>query len=150
MLERLFPALRHKDQGEFVPAKDVWNMLDMYMAAPFAMQSPFSRLTPAVDVSETADAIIVTAELPGMKPEEVELHAENNYLMLRGHKKSESEEKKGNSVRRECSYGSFSRSVPLPAEIQPDKVTAKYKNGILTVHLPKSEKTMARRITVES
>lgn len=150
MLEKLFPALRHRDQGQSVANKDVWNMLDTFMASPFAMPSGFGKLTPAVDVSETPEAISVTAELPGMKPEEVELHVENNYLVIRGQKKSETEEKKENYLHRECSYGSFSRSIPLPAEVQPEQITAKYKNGILKVHLPKSEKAMTKRISIES
>lgn len=149
MLEKLFPALRRKDQGQAVPQKDVWNMLDTFMAAPFAMRSTLGELTPAVDVSETPEAITVTAELPGMKPEEVDLHVEHNYLVIRGHKKCETEERKENSLHRECSYGSFSRSIPLPAEVQADKVKAKYKNGVLTVHLPKSEKAMTKRISVQ-
>ncbi|HDQ39588.1 MAG TPA: Hsp20/alpha crystallin family protein [Desulfonatronum sp.] len=149
MLERLLPTFRQKDPNQTVPAKDVWDMLDTFMSSPLAMQSAFGKLTPAVDVSETPEAITVTAELPGMKPEEVDLHVENNFLVLRGHKKSETEEKKENFVHKECTYGSFSRSVPLPAEVQAEKVTAKYKNGVLTVHLPKSEKAMTKRISIE-
>lgn len=149
MLDKLFPALRRKEQGQPVPERDVWNMLDAFMASPFAMPAGFGGLTPAVDVSETPEAITVTAELPGMKPEEVDLHVENNYLVLRGHKKSEIEEKKENYLHRECSYGSFSRSVPLPTEVVADKVKAKFKNGVLTVHLPKSEKAKTKRISIE-
>jgi HSP20 family protein len=150
MLERLFPSIRQKNQDAIDPSREVWNMLDTYMASPFAMRPTFDRITPTVDVSETTEDVTVTAELPGMKLEDVELQVENNYLMIRGHKKSESEKKKENYVHRECSYGAFSRSVPLPAEIQPDKATAKYKNGVLTVHLPKNEKAHPKRISIES
>jgi HSP20 family protein len=149
MLDKLFSALRRKEQGQPLPEKDVWSMLDASMASPFTMPAWLGRLTPVVDVSETPEAITVTAELPGIKPEEVELHVENNYLVLRGHKKSEIEEKKENYLRRECSYGSFSRVVSLPTEVLADKAQAKYKNGVLTVHLPKSEKAKTKRISIQ-
>jgi len=149
MLDKLFSALRRKEQGQSGLERDVWSMLDAFMASPFAMSAGFGRLTPAVDVSETPEAITVTAELPGMRPEEIDLYVENNYLVLRGHKKSEAEEKKENYLRRECAFGSFSRSVPLPTEVLADKVNAKFKDGVLTVHLPKSEKTKTQHINIE-
>ena len=150
MLDRLFPALRHGGKTQPAPDRDVWNMLDTFMTTPLAFgPQGFERLTPAVDVSETAEVVTVTAELPGMAAEDVELHVENNYLVLRGQKKSETEEKKENYLHRECRYGTFSRSVPLPAEVLAEKVNARFKKGVLTVTLPKSEKAKTKRIKIE-
>jgi len=123
--------------------------MEPFFSSPFPSRGAFEKMMPAVDVSETEEAVKVNAELPGMAPEDVEVHVENNYLVLRGEKKAQREEKKENAVHRECSYGSFSRSIPLPAEIQSDKVTATFKNGVLTVTLPKSEKAQTRRISID-
>jgi HSP20 family protein len=150
MLDKLFPALRPQGQAEGTRPADIFSMMEPFFTSPFSMSPTFGKMMPAVDVSETPEAVTVNAELPGMGPEDVEIHVENNYLILHGEKKSESEEKKENAVHRECAYGSFSRSIPLPAEIQADKVTAKFKNGVLKVILPKSEKAQTKRITIES
>lgn len=150
MLERFFPMLRPRGNVEGKRQADVFSMMEPFFSSPFSLREPFEKMMPAVDVSETEEAVLVNAELPGMAPEEVELHVEQSYLVLRGEKKAEREEKKENAVHKECSYGSFSRSIPLPAEIQADKVTAKFKNGVLRVTLPKSEKAQTKRISIES
>jgi HSP20 family protein len=150
MLDRLFPVHRARGHAQQNQPADIFSIMEPFFAAPFSENAPYRKLTPSVDVSETEDSITVNAELPGLSPEDVELHVENNYLVLRGEKKSEHEEKKKNSVHRECVYGGFSRAIPLPAEIQADKVTAKFKNGVLKVTLPKSEKAQTRRISIDS
>ncbi|WP_028571320.1 Hsp20/alpha crystallin family protein [Desulfonatronum lacustre] len=150
MLNRFFPVLRPKGNVESARQPDLFSMMEPYFSSPFPARESFEKMMPAVDVSETEQAVLVNAELPGLEAEDVELHVENNYLVLRGVKKEEREEKKKNAVHRECSYGSFSRSIPLPAEIQSDKVTAKFKNGVLKVTLPKSEKAQTKRISIES
>ncbi|TVQ99961.1 MAG: Hsp20/alpha crystallin family protein [Desulfovibrionales bacterium] len=150
MVNRLFPVLRPKGNIEGQRQADLFSIMEPFFASPFTTRGGFEKMMPAVDVSESEEAVIVNAELPGMAPEDVELHVENNYLILKGEKKAEREEKKENAVHKECSYGSFSRSIPLPAEIQADKVSAKFKNGVLKVTLPKSEKAQAKRISIES
>ena len=150
MLNRILPVSRTKGNVEGARQPDLFSMMEPFFSAPFSTRSSFGKMMPAVDVSETEDNILVNAELPGMAPEGIELHVENNYLILRGEKKSEREETKENAVHRECSYGSFSRSIPLPVEVQADKVSAKFKNGVLKVTLPKSEKAQSKRISIES
>jgi HSP20 family protein len=93
--------------------------------------------TPAVDVSETEDSIIVKADLPGVKPEEIEINISDNILTIRGEKKREEEEKKENFYRVERYYGSFMRAIQLPTEVDVEKVKATYKDGVLKVVLPK-------------
>jgi len=107
-------------------------------------------LTPAFDISETANEIHVKAELPGMDPKEIEITVTGDLLTIKGEKKEEKEEKGENFHRRERRYGSFSRSFRLPVEVKADTINAGYKDGVLTVTLPKAEKEKARRIEVTS
>lgn len=105
--------------------------------------------TPSLDVSETKDKVVVKAEAPGIDPKEMEISMSGGVLTLKGEKKKEREEKEENYHLVERSYGSFSRSVRLPAEVQEDKVKASYKDGVLTITLPKTERAKDRAIKIE-
>jgi HSP20 family protein len=94
---------------------------------------------PKVDVSETEDAVHVTAELPGMKQEDVDVTLSDGHLVLRGEKKSETQDQQKNYHRVERSYGTFERSILLPAAVDDKKVEASFKNGVLEIVLPKVE-----------
>ena len=107
-------------------------------------------LTPAFDISETDNEIHVKAELPGMDPKEIEINLTGDLLTIKGEKKEETEEKGEDYHRRERRYGSFARSFRLPVEVKADSVNAAYKDGVLTLTLPKGEKEKARRIEVTS
>ncbi|MFA5072576.1 MAG: Hsp20/alpha crystallin family protein [Nitrospirota bacterium] len=98
---------------------------------------------PRVDVSENDKAILITAELPGMSEKDIDISISEDVLVIRGEKKEDKEEKSKNYYYSERSFGSFNRSIPLPREINADKISADFKKGILTVTLPKSAKTMA-------
>ncbi|MFN3406978.1 MAG: Hsp20/alpha crystallin family protein [Caldimicrobium sp.] len=104
---------------------------------------------PAVDVSETEDEIIVKADLPGVKPDDIEINIVDNILTIKGEKKRETEEKKENFYRVERFYGSFMRSIQLPVEIDREKIKAQYKDGVLKVVLPKKPESKAKVIKVE-
>jgi HSP20 family protein len=93
---------------------------------------------PAVDVWETEKEMIVRAELPGMTCEELDLTLSSNVLTIRGEKKAEHMDDQEDVRRNECFFGSFSRSVTLPSQIDQDAVEAQYKQGVLTVKLLKS------------
>jgi HSP20 family protein len=103
---------------------------------------------PAVDVFEEADSIRINAELPGVKPEDIDISVEGNLLTIRGTKQQETEEKTERVHRYERMYGAFERSFTLPASVDPQNIKASYDNGVLTVTLPKSEKAKPRRIEV--
>jgi HSP20 family protein len=105
---------------------------------------------PAVDVSEKPKEVIVKAELPGMDPKEIDISMQGNVLTLRGERKQEKEEKEESYHRVERSYGAFSRSVRLPAEVQPDKVKATYKDGVLTIEMPKTKEEAVKKIEVKT
>jgi HSP20 family protein len=90
----------------------------------------------------------ILAELPGVKPEDVKLSLENNLLTIRGEKKQQAEERTERVHRYERSYGVFERSFALPSTVDPDKISASFQNGILTVTVPKAERARPREIPV--
>lgn len=105
-----------------------------------------------VDVSETDDAIEVEAELPGVAEDDIDVQVIDNVLTIRGEKRSEHEEKKkGGYFVKERAYGSFARSIPLPFDVDPDTVEAVFKNGLLTLTLPKPPEAVkeTRKIAIK-
>jgi HSP20 family protein len=105
--------------------------------------------TPSCDIYETDNAIVVKAELPGVKRENVNIKIENNLLTIRGERKFEEEAKKENYHRIERSYGEFMRSFTLPVSIDTKKVTAEFKDGMLKVLLPKLEEAKPKAIDIK-
>jgi HSP20 family protein len=110
----------------------------------------FFGWAPAVDLYEDKDNFVVKAELPGMKKEEIELSLHQNNLILSGERKTESEAKEGETSRSERYFGKFQRSLELPKPVDPNRVAATYKDGILTVTLPKTEESKPRQISVKA
>ncbi|MHB1080101.1 MAG: Hsp20/alpha crystallin family protein [Prosthecobacter sp.] len=108
-----------------------------------------SQWTPLVDIIEDNNEYLVKAELPELKKEEVKVNVENGELTISGERKSEKEEKGKKFHRIERSYGSFLRSFTLPESVNADKVSAEFKDGVLSVHLPKDEKAKPRSIDVK-
>jgi HSP20 family protein len=105
---------------------------------------------PAVEMYEKADKFIVRAELPGMKREEIDVSVVGDILTITGERKAEAEIKDEDYYRCELCYGKFSRSVGLPAAVDPAKVDASYENGILEITLPKVEAAKPKKITVKT
>jgi len=103
---------------------------------------------PRLDLAESDDEVTVKLELPGVDPKEVEINVTGNVLSVRGEKKQEHEEKEKNYRRVERRYGAFHRSIQLPGTVDPDKVDAQYKNGLLTITLGKREDLRPKRIAV--
>lgn len=109
-------------------------------------------MIPSVDVSETDAEVQVQTDLPGFKPEEVDIEINDNYLTISGTHTEEQEDKPGNGRKYhqvERRSGSFSRSVLLPCAVKQDAVEAELKEGVLTVTLPKSEEARRQKITVK-
>ena len=104
---------------------------------------------PSIDVTETNGDITVTAELPGVKQEEVDIAIADDVLTLKGEKKEEKEVKEKNYHRIERSYGRFQRSVGLPTGVQADKAKATYKDGILRITVPKVEEAKPKQIKID-
>jgi HSP20 family protein len=105
--------------------------------------------TPAVDILETDNELVVKADLPDVDMQDIHVEIENGTLTLRGERKFEKEERDTGYHRIERSYGSFARYFSLPDTVEPDKVKADYKNGVLTVTLPKKEIAKPRSIKVQ-
>jgi len=106
--------------------------------------------TPTVDLTDTNGEFTLTAELPGVEPKDVEVSVEDGAMTIRGEKKEERQEETKNRRLYERSYGSFERSFTLPRSVDPDQVKADFENGVLTVHLPKREGAMGRKIEIRS
>lgn len=103
---------------------------------------------PAVDVAETPEALTLYAELPGLSREDVDITLENNVLTVRGERKFEKDVKEENFHRIERAYGSFSRSFTLPNNVKGDGVEATFKDGVLSVRIPKAEEAKSRKIAI--
>ncbi|MDO3378296.1 Hsp20/alpha crystallin family protein [Geoalkalibacter halelectricus] len=114
--------------GELMEREDLWG-----------------GLFPAVDVAETDKEVLVTAELPGLDEKDIDVSLSGGYLSIRGEKKAEKENKEEQYYRKESYYGSFQRTIPLPAEVVEDQVEATYKKGMLKVKLPKSPAAQKER-----
>jgi HSP20 family protein len=108
----------------------------------------FGGWNPPVDILEDKDRLTVKAELPGFKREEIEVSLHENNLILSGERNYEDEKTEGQLYRSERYYGKFHRSIALPFAVDQGKIQAKYRDGILTVSLPKSEKAKAKQIEV--
>lgn len=124
-MDQLFDDFRHHF-GEFPSTslwKDAWNE-GTYM--------------PNIDLSEDETSVHLTAEMPGMTAEDIHVSYRDQMLMIRGEKKSDKEVKEKQYTRRERSYGSFTRSVMLPCEIESDRIEATFRNGVLTLNMPKT------------
>ena len=104
---------------------------------------------PPLDVSETDDEVKVEAELPGTSRDEIRLSVTGNVLTIQGEKKHEAEKKEANYHRVERSYGSFSRSLILPANVNAEKISAQYKDGVLSLSLPKTEESKPKQIEIK-
>lgn len=127
--------------------------LDRLFEVPLAEFARGSRLlsgwTPALDVFEDKDSLIVKAELPGMKKDEIEVSLHDGALSISGERKNESKFEDAEVYRSERFLGRFQRSVSLPTPVAADKVTAQYKDGILTITLPKTEEAKPKQIDVK-
>jgi HSP20 family protein len=101
-------------------------------------------------LTETDGNVMVKAELPGMDPKDIDVEVTGDMLTLRGEKKTEEEKKDERYYCRERHYGSFQRSFRLPAGVQSDKVDAQFKNGVLTINIPKSEESKQKKIEIKT
>lgn len=104
--------------------------------------------TPAIDVEETTDDLIVRAELPGIRKEDVSISYEKGLLTIRGERRFENENQNRNYHRLERSYGTFTRSFVLPTSVDPDKAEASYEDGVLELVMPKREEARPRQIEI--
>ena len=113
-----------------------------------ADESSITTWAPAVDIFETEHELVVKADLPDIKPEELDIRVENNILTIRGERKFEKKVNENNYLRVERSYGAFSRSFSLASTVNSEAIKAEYKNGVLTLTIPKREEAKPKQIKV--
>lgn len=135
------------------PFRDMDNiskeMANFMERTPFGF---FSKATsPRVDVYETNEDVVVKAEIPGVSKEDLNVYVDENSIRLSGQSKRDTEYKDENAYRTERFYGSFSRTIPLPVEVKSEQAKAEYKDGILSVTVPKVESTQmkGRRVDIQ-
>ena len=130
------------------------NEIDRLFEEPFsfwgATQPFMSGWSPALDVFEDKDNLVVKAELPGMKKEDIEISLHDNVLSLSGERKEEQKHHQGEIHRSERFVGKFQRTFSLPTPVEAEKVKASYKDGILTVTLPKTEASKPKQIEIKA
>lgn len=150
-LTRPFSAMREDIQRLMNDMEQQW------MAPTRSSWWPGERLgakaamwAPAVDVIEEEKQIKVKAQVPGIKPEDLDIEVEADHLTIRGETVHKQEEEKGNVYHSEISYGKVFRRIPLPTEVQSEKAKADFEHGMLTITLPKAEGTHRHRIKVSS
>jgi HSP20 family protein len=132
--------------------RPAWGFFDR-LFEDFELPSPFSEemtFTPAFDVSETENELIVKAEVPGMDQKDIDINLSDGLLTITGEKKHEKEDKNENYHCVERHYGKFSRTMRVPFEVEADKVDATYKDGVLKVTLPKSETAKPKKIEIKT
>ena len=115
------------------------------------LDRPFSgyKAWPAIDVAEEEDAIIVRAEVPGCKADDIDISVHGNVLTISGEKKLSEEKKEKGYYHVESTYGSFRREVTLPTDVNQSKVDASYKDGVLSINLPKAEKAKTIKVKIK-
>src|SRR6202049_3393978 len=111
-------------------------------------ESAITTWAPPVDIYETLNELVVKADLPDVNEKDIDIRVENNLLTIRGERKFEKNVGQDNYLRVERTYGAFSRSFSLPNTVNPEAIRAEYKNGVLTVNLPKREEAKPRQVKV--
>jgi HSP20 family protein len=105
--------------------------------------------TPAVDIYEDEEGLSLRFDLAGVEPKDVDIRFENGLLTIKGERKLEKEDKKDNYHRIELSYGAFNRSFSLPSTVDPEKIRAESRNGVLSIHLPKKPEAKPKTVQVK-
>ncbi len=150
---------RHHEEEPLVPAaREIEDFFAEAFEHPWRwwMRAPLRRaarevvrFTPDIDMSETDKDYRVTAELPGLSKDDVQISLDEGVLTISGEKREEKKEEKENYWRMERSYGSFVRRVPLPSGVNEDAIEASFKDGVLTITLPKTEEAKGKKIEIK-
>ena len=134
-----------------VPFDALWDEMDRWASDLFHDGAGVDRsFEPVLDVTEDENAVSVRAEVPGMDPKDIHIEVDEGVLTLRGEKKEEKDEQKDGRHWTERRYGSFARAISLPAYVDAGKVEAKYKDGVLSITLPKTEQAKPKQVEVKA
>jgi HSP20 family protein len=140
-----------REARDYMSLRDAMDRLfDESFLRPFGAQGGMGVLsTPAVDLIETDDEVVVTATVPGLKPEDLKITLVGDVLQISGQSSAQTERKDATYHMQERRYGAFSRSIPLPTPVVSDKVNAEFENGELTVRLPKAQEARPKSIAIK-
>ena len=144
-------AMRRWDP--FQELSSIQNELNRLFGQTFGEGSEEVRMAawvPAVDVAETQDRFLITAELPGLRPEDVDISVENSVLRIQGERRFYDERKEDDFHRIERRFGSFTRSITLPSTADAENIQASFDAGVLTIEVPKREEAKPRKIQVKA
>ena len=130
--------------------REMDRLFERFFESPWSEPPALGEWTPAIDVTESKDAITVKAEVPGVDPKDINVSLEGDLLTIRGEKEQKKEEKDERHHRIERTYGAFVRTVRLPAAVDGGKVNAAFKNGVVTVTLPKAPGAKGTTIPVKT
>jgi len=130
--------------------RDMDRLFERLLESPWSELPAMGDFTPALDVSEGKDAITVKAELPGMEPKDIAVTLEGDMLTIKGEKEDKKEDKDERRHRVERSWGAFVRRVQLPATVDGGKVNAAFKNGVVTITLPKAAGAKGTMIPIKA
>jgi HSP20 family protein len=150
-------ALIRREQNRPPTAQERLNRwrseIDRFFGFPFSNwpESPwFGAAGVPTDVVEENDKFIITAELPGLKKEDIDISVEGNTLCICGERKQEQEETKADYYQMERAYGRFQREIALPQSVDPNKVSAEYKHGVLKITVPKTDQAKRKSIEIKT
>ena len=151
-ISKNLPVKRDEDSHPLTRMQNEMNrMFDRFFdntrISPF--QEGALNAFPSIDIKETKKDVQVSAELPGLEAKDIDISIRENILTLRGEKRQESKREEEDYYQMECAYGSFNRSIPLPSEVESDKVTAKFKNGVLKIFMPKKPAAQQKSKKIE-
>ncbi len=140
----------------FRPIRDLFKLSDEFDRLTWGLNRAssdaevhFTQWTPAVDIVEDSEALKIHAELPGLENKDVTISVKEGVLTLRGERKLKEEQKKENYYRLERSYGLFTRAFTLPNTVDPEKIQATMKNGVLEIYLPKRPEAKPKEISIK-
>jgi len=144
----LVPIHRSRNNGLATLHHEMDDLFDSFFSG---LDRPFAgyKAWPAIDVAEEDNAIVVRAEVPGCKAEDIDISVFGNRLTISGEKKLTEEKKEKGYYHVESSYGSFRRELTLPTDVDQDKIDAVCKDGVLSITLPKAEKSKAVKVKIK-
>ncbi len=135
---------------DFLSLRDAMDQMFDEMITNPENRMDLRQISPAIDMFQTDDEVVIRASLPGMKSDDIKISITGDVLTMQGELQEESEEKKPTYHFRERKWGSFSRSVSLPAPVKADKAQAEFEAGVLTLKLPKAEEVKPKTISVKA
>ncbi|VAX34232.1 hypothetical protein MNBD_NITROSPIRAE03-2036 [hydrothermal vent metagenome] len=151
--------VRSEPSRVLAPFEEMERWFEDVFRRPFSLLGPswlprmrlpeLEDISPVVDIYEEGDNVVVKAETPGIKKDDIDVSLTDNTVTISGEKKKEEKVEKKNYYRLERSYGSFTRTFRLPAEVQSDKAKARFKDGILEIRIPKTEEARKREKKVK-